>query len=57
VGGVPIEETLAALGPALFVVVGVARAKLRGARRPRITSPRADARRRAAPDRPDVGAT
>ena len=38
IGGIPIEETLASLGPALLVAFGVAWAQLR-ARLPRIRSP------------------
>jgi hypothetical protein len=34
IGGVPIEETLGLLGPALLVAVGVASAQLRARLRP-----------------------
>jgi hypothetical protein len=34
IGGVPIEETLGSLGPALLVAVGVACAQLRARLRP-----------------------
>jgi hypothetical protein len=34
-GGVPVEETVAAFGPALLVALGAATARLRGLRRSR----------------------
>jgi hypothetical protein len=53
VGGIPIEETLASLGPALLVALGVAWANLRARLRrcavaPTRTSPRARRGRRGA---------
>ena len=58
VGGIPIEETLASLGPALLVAFGVAsaqlRARLRAVRsRAGAHPPRARQRREVQADRPE----
>jgi hypothetical protein len=56
IGGIPIEETLGSLGPALLVAFGVAWAQLRARLRPVRSRPSAPARRRRAmqADRSDL---
>ena len=48
IGGIPIEETLASLGPALLVAFGVAWAQLRARLRPLRSRASAPARSRHA---------